>query len=90
MSTHNDFQKILKKCSRKSAFASNHHKQILKFTICLQAMLIPFTFFLSLSCFQGRKNHVLCDILRKKVDYHVNSWGIPQEELSLVIHHVIF
>ena len=26
----------------------------------------------------------------KKENYHVNSWGIPQEELSLVIHHVIF
>ena len=26
----------------------------------------------------------------KQEDYHVTSWEIPQEELSLVIHHVIF
>ena len=40
-------------------------KQILEFTICLQAMLIIF-YLLSLSlAFNEGKGHVLCDILRK-------------------------
>ena len=53
-------------------------KQILKCTIRLQAMLIPFTFFLSLSlAFKGGKIMYCVTFSEKQEDYDVISWGIP-------------
>ena len=53
-------------------------KQILKFTIRLQAMLIPFTFFLSLSlAFKEGKIMYCMTFSQKQEDYDVISWGIP-------------
>ena len=56
--------------------------QILKFTICLQAMLIPFTFFLSLLLSRKEKTMYCVTFSEKQEDYHVISWRIPQKELS--------
>ena len=64
---------------------NEHSKQILHYIICLQVVFIQCLLF-----YAYEDTKILCDILRKTGRLRCNLWAIPQEQISLVIHHVIF
>ena len=92
MSTHNDVQKIIKKIFEKISLCLKPSETNTQIHYLFTSNVNPF-YLLSLSlslAFKEGKTMYCVTFSEKKENYHVNSWGIPQEELSLVIHHVIF